>query len=414
VVGGALLLGAAQTASIDAVEMLGMGAAAVLGAALGRSRVLEELRERTNPRHLLEDDRSRVLAAIDTYADFFDSASDGMIVVDSEATVLHINRAGELLTGWARDGLVGRSLLDIVKEPYKKSLLGVARDAAHGTAYSAFDVDLLTTSGDPIIASLATSSVLAGVGAAVLSFRDVTLERALQNELRTTKDFLERLIDSTIDAIVAADTDGTIIVFNQGAERIYGYPAEDVVGKMSVKKLYAPHVAGEVMRMLRSEDYGGVGRLEGVRQMIVTASGKTVPVMLSAAIVYEEQEEVATVGIFSDLRERITMEAHLVEAREKLVIQEKQAVVAELAGTTAHELNQPLTSVMGYAELLRRRLPAGSPNLRAVETILREAERMAEIVRKIGKITRYETKAYVGETRILDLDRSSEDRERSE
>ena len=90
------------------------------------------------------------------------------------------------------------------------------------------------------------------------------------------------------------------------------------------------------------------------------------------------------------------------------MITEKQAVIAELAGTTAHELNQPLTSIMGYAELMRKKLSPDDQHYRAVDTILREAERMAEIVRKIGKITRYETKAYVGSTQILDLDKSTE------
>ena len=81
-------------------------------------------------------------------------------------------------------------------------------------------------------------------------------------------------------------------------------------------------------------------------------------------------------------------------------------MIAELAGTAAHELNQPLTSVMGYAELLKRRIPESDPNYRAVDIIFRESERMAEIVRKIGRITRYETKTYIGNTRIVDLDRA--------
>ena len=62
---------------------------------------------------------------------------------------------------------------------------------------------------------------------------------------------------------------------------------------------------------------------------------------------------------------------------------------------------------MGYAELLRKRMTSDDPHFRAVDTILREAERMAEIVRKIGRITRYETKAYVGGAQILDLEKSS-------
>jgi signal transduction histidine kinase len=101
------------------------------------------------------------------------------------------------------------------------------------------------------------------------------------------------------------------------------------------------------------------------------------------------------------------MEQRLAQAQEQILAQERQAIVAELAGAAAHELNQPLTSVMGYSELLKRYLEPATRAFDAAEVIRSEAERMAEIVRKIGKITRYETKSYVGRARILDLDRSA-------
>ncbi len=82
---------------------------------------------------------------------------------------------------------------------------------------------------------------------------------------------------------------------------------------------------------------------------------------------------------------------------------------AELAGAAAHELNQPLTSVLGYADLLKRRIPEDDVNRRAIEVIYREAERMAEIVRKIGRITRYETTTYLGNVKMLDIDKSTKE-----
>jgi signal transduction histidine kinase len=129
-------------------------------------------------------------------------------------------------------------------------------------------------------------------------------------------------------------------------------------------------------------------------------------------VVYEGEREVATVGILTDLRERIRMEQRLLDAQQKLQLSEKQALVAELAGAAAHELNQPLTSIIGYAQLIQRQsAPKGDdaapPHLRAVGIILSEAERMAGIVKKIGKITRYETTDYVGSARIMDLDRAA-------
>jgi PAS domain S-box-containing protein len=257
--------------------------------------------------------------------------------------------------------------------------------------------------------SVACSSVLAEHGAAIFAFRDVTERRVLESELRKTKDFLERLIDSTVDAIIAADLRGNIIIFNQGAARLCGYSPDEVIGKLPVWKLYPEGMARAIMGELRSGEYGGPGRLFPSRRDIVTKEGDLVPVTLAASIIYEDQREVASVGILSDLRDRLKMEQRLAQAQEKLIVSEKQALIAELAGTTAHELNQPLTSVMGYSELLKKKMAPEDVNYRAVDIILREAERMAEIVRKIGRITKYETKAYVGSTQILDLDKSTND-----
>ena len=84
-------------------------------------------------------------------------------------------------------------------------------------------------------------------------------------------------------------------------------------------------------------------------------------------------------------------------------------MAVELAGAAAHELNQPLTSVMGYAQVLLRKLPPDSVHQPAVRTILEESDRMAAIVRKLGSLTRYETKTYVGGAQIIDLDRSAQE-----
>jgi signal transduction histidine kinase len=157
------------------------------------------------------------------------------------------------------------------------------------------------------------------------------------------------------------------------------------------------------MRLIKAGD----GRVQGLRTEVLDVQGERIPVSLSAALLHEEGVPVGTVGIFTDLREKMRMERRLAEAQEQILAQERQAIVAELAGAAAHELNQPLTSVMAYAELLKRRLEPETGPYSAAEVIFNEAERMAEIVRKIGKITKYETKSYVGRARILDLDRSA-------
>ncbi len=382
--------------------------ASTLAAHLRHGAVLESLRDQTHRISRARYEAERRLRGIDSLKEHFEAGADGVVVLDDGGRILFVNRAAELITGFARDGLLGSELGDLVSNDEQRSGLGeaVTRVLA-GVNVEAFDLELSTTSGAPVWVSVSTSTVLAGTGAVILAFRDVTAERALEHELRSTKEFLERLIDSTVDAIIAADMRGQIIIFNQGAERLFGYRARDVIGKLPVWDLYEEGGGKQIMRMLRSTSYGGVGRLESTRREVRIASGEIVPVSMTASTVYEGDREVASVGILTDLRERIRMEQRLLDAQQKLQLSEKHALVAELAGATAHELNQPLTSIMGYAELIRRQSASDAPHLRSVGVILSEAERMAGIVKKIGKITKYETTDYVGSAKMLDLDRAA-------
>ena len=242
----------------------------------------------------------------------------------------------------------------------------------------------------------------------LLEMRRLMRQRSLETQIQHSSQFLANLIDSAVDAIMAADMRGRVIVFNRGAEQLFGYKSDEVVGKMPVWKLYPDEVPGQVMRMLRSSSYGGVGRLEQVRREVRVRSGENVPVNMTSAMIYEDGQEVASVGIFSDLRDRIRIEQRLLQTQEQLQEQEQRSMLAELAGAAAHELNQPLTSIIGYAQLIQRTSELGARHLRYTDTIIEEADRMAEIVKKIGRITHYETVPYVGTTNIVDLDRSVE------
>jgi len=323
--------------------------------------------------------------------------------------MLFVNGTAEAITGFARDGLIGSALTDLVHPADREPLEGVIRSVLAGTNLEAFDLDLVTTGGGSICVSVATSTVLSRSAAVILSFRDVTAERALESELEQTKDFLEKLIDSAVDAIIASDMQGRVVIFNSGAERIYGHKAEEVVGIMPVTDLYPDGVAKQVLRMLVSSEHGGVGRLEQTRRDILSASGELIPVMMTASIIYDDGKEVATVGIFADLRERLRMEERLASAQHQLREREKEAAIAELAGAAAHELNQPLTSILATASMLERTMKeADQATKRRLGIIVTEAERMAELVRKIGRIVRYETKVYVGGSNILDLEASTD------
>ncbi len=373
--------------------------------ALRNARVVQKLRDESLAVSSAHVEAKRRVRLLERYADLFHSSADGMVVIDHDGNVLFANPRACEIAGCAeadlRDGGISRAL----DERDKPRFEALREGFRSGEFPGGVDLGVVRGDGTHRVASIATSALLREDHAVLITLRDVTEERATASELSRTKEFLSSLIESSPDAIIAARFDGTILLFNSAAERILGYAREQVVGAGSAEMLYPPGAAREIMRRIRTAPEG---RLASLRAEVLSRAGERIPVLLSAALVSENGAAVATVGMFSDLRERIQLEERLAQFQHRVALSEKQVIAAELAGAAAHELNQPLTAIQGYAELLQRKAEADSAIGRGAAVILRESERMAEIVRKIGKIARYETKQYVGGTSILDLDRATE------
>lgn len=351
---------------------------------------------------LVEQVRIESAREIERYSDLIQHLSDGVAVVNREGTLVLLNPAGRSILSAPEDH-VGRKLLDVVPPADTLAAQLVWREIARGGRV--LNADLAVTRPDGTKAVLAMSAgQLKRQKLAVLSFRDVTEQRATETELRRTRDFLERVIDASSDAIVAADLRGRLLIYNRAAERIFGWSAKQARDTISVRNLYPEGGAREVMRLLRESPHGQV---EAVRIYGNTRDGETFPIELSAGLVKLGGTEIATVGLLRDLRDRVRVEGELARARSRLSEAEKQAAITALAGATAHELNQPLTVVLGHLELMKRR--STDERLKdSMAAISLEADRMTSIVKKIAKLTRVETVAYPGERVIADIERSSE------
>jgi PAS domain S-box-containing protein len=378
--------------------------ASAMAIALRNARVLQSLRDQTQQVTVARFEAERRMKSLQRYADFFDSSADGIVVIDPDGRLLFANPKAREITGYREADLRGHKLDDIFLPEERALGDELRRRFNEGTFPKDLDIRIRASDGKLLVVSVSFASVLREEGAVLCSFRDVTKQREVEAELVKTKDSLSRVIDASADAIISCDMKGRVSLFNHAAEKLYGRESADVVGT-DVRTLYPEGTAKKIMKMIRV----GGGRIEGLKIDIVDSTGAAVPVSFSGALIHDGETPVGSVGIFTDLREKMRMEQRLQQAQEQLLAQERQAIVAELAGAAAHELNQPLTSVLNYATLLRRLLQAGTPASAAAEVIEGEAERMAEIVRKIGKITKYETKSYVGKQKILDLDRASED-----
>jgi PAS domain S-box-containing protein len=376
--------------------------------ALRNARILKSLRDETEQSTFARVEAEQRVELFRRYAGFFESAADGMVVIDRAGHVLFSNPSAREITGSTEAELAQSTFEDVLSPKEKERAARLLRGFGAGVYPRGVDLSLRERAGRGSIVNVSFSSVLHDDDAVVFTFRDVTQERQLAIELKQTKEFLECVIDSSVDAIVSANLEGTVLLFNRASARIFGYNPADVVGKLSVEKLYPPGVAREVMRKIRDPEVSGYGRIEDYRVEMLGADGRSIPVQISASLVIENGRPIGSVGIFTDLREKLRIQAELERAQDELRNREKQALIAELAGAAAHELNQPLMIVGAYAQLLARQVEADAEAKKTAEVITSEAQRMADIVRKVGSITKYETKSYVGEAKILDLELASD------
>jgi PAS domain S-box-containing protein len=218
---------------------------------------------------------------------------------------------------------------------------------------------------------------------------DISERKRIENELREANEFFMNLIESSVDGIIAADMKGNISIFNKGAEALTGYKAEEVIGKAPITEIYPEGVAKEVMKKLRSPEYGGIGKLTPSQFNVLNKAGEEIPIQLSATLIYDGMgKEVASVGIFTDLRPRLKMEKKLQETHVQLVSSEKMASLGKLAAGIAHEINNPLGGILIYSSLMMEDLSEEDPQRADLDRIVQEAGRCKEIVKSLLEFAR--------------------------
>jgi len=220
--------------------------------------------------------------------------------------------------------------------------------------------------------------------------------QGLENGFQRSNTFLHKLLVSAVDAVIAADKKGRIVIFNDMAARILGYDVNAAQQEINIVDLYPNDTAYDIMKKMRSEDYGGKGHLTAYPVDVIAKNGERIPISLNAAIVYDGENEIATIGYFHDMRDELQMKEELRKAQIQLLQAEKLASIGMLATGVAHEINNPVAIMIEESgwirDLLDEKEFQDSKNLdefkRALKQIQTQGNRCKEITRKLLSFAR--------------------------
>lgn len=325
--------------------------------------------------------------ADDQFRALLESAPDAMVIVDSAGQIKLVNAQTERLFGRRRDALIGHTVEILVPEGLR------ARHRTYRARYAAdprtremgSSLSLHGRRGDgsefPVEISLAPLETAEGT-LIVAAIRDVSERRAaVEARLR-----LAAIVASSNDAIVGTTLEGVITSWNQGAERVFGYGADEVLGQPISILLPSDRRAEEEEILKRLTAGEPVEPFDTVRRC---KDGKEIEVSSSLSLVRADSG--AVIGLSSVARDVSAQK----QAERALDLARRQAEAAtrELEAfsySVAHDLRAPLRSIDGFSQVLLEDY-AGSLDAEASKHLCRvreSAQRMAELIDDLLNLSR--------------------------
>ncbi|HEY0255855.1 MAG TPA: PAS domain S-box protein [Candidatus Methylacidiphilales bacterium] len=298
------------------------------------------------------------------------SIGDAVIATDHQGNVNFMNAVAENLTGWTEADARGIPLPTIfhivnefTREPVENPVLKVLKTG--GIVGLANHTILIAKDGSerPIDDSGAPIREASGeISGVVLVFRDVTERRAAEVAAQR----LAAIVHSSDDAIIGKDLSGIITSWNQGAERIFGYSEQEIVGQ-SIMTLIPPELRDQERAILARLSQGE--RVEHFETTRVSKSGQSLQVSLTVSpIKVDEGHVIGASKIARDITERKRLDQALAEAQKQLQfhaddlekrVAERTAVlqktIAELEAfsySLSHDMRAPLRAIQSYQQII--------------------------------------------------------------
>jgi PAS domain S-box-containing protein len=321
------------------------------------------------------------------------SIGDAVIATDAEARVTLLNPLAEQLTGWTLKEAAGRPVEEIFriinKETRLPATIPVMATLAHGTIQGlANHTVLISRDGSECDIADSCAPIREREGqviGAVLVFRDVTGDYAIQQALREQQLYTRSLIESNIDAIMTTDPSGIITDVNQQMAALTGCARDELIGTPFKNYFTDPERAEAGIKRVLSER-----KVTNYELTARARDGKETVVSYNAATFFDRDGKLQ--GVFAAARD-ITESKHLDQVlqdknteleRARFLAEKANLAKSEFLSSMSHELRSPLNAILGFAQLMESGTPLPTPSQKAsIDQILQGGWYLLELINEI-------------------------------
>jgi PAS domain S-box-containing protein len=282
------------------------------------------------------------------------SIGEAVISTDTFGTIKFMNTAAENLTGWKMSEVLGESLLKVfqtaetnVKPQFTSQVDKILKNKI--TAVLKNQSTLISRGGKEIPIDESASPIKDEFGntvGVVLVFQDVSERKQVQEALKTSQDYAQNIVESSMDMVIAVDLERHIIEFNKTAERTFGYKKEEVVGK-HINILYANPDAGEHINKKVDELGREVTEVWNKRK-----NGEIFPCILSSAVLQNSRgEKIGFMGMSRDMTEITKSDERLKAAKvyaQSIINSSLDMIIAVDKNHHIIEFNKAAEETFGY------------------------------------------------------------------
>ncbi len=317
------------------------------------------------------------------------SADTAIVGMALDGSVTEWSPGAEILFGYSSTEIIGRPVAALIPPGQGDDTREILERVRHGEPIEHHETRRHCKSGEIIDVSLTAFPLWDRAGhlhGASLAVRDITAAKRAQVALEEREAHLRSVLETVPDAMIVIDNRGIMRSFSTTAERLFGYPADVIIGRNVCTLMPSPYREQHDTYLARYFATG-VRRIIGRGRVVVglRKDNSTFPMELWVGEMISGGRRSFT-GFVRDLTERQETQQRLQELQAELIHMSRFTAMGEMASTLAHELNQPLTAVASYLNGCRRLLD-GSAHVHAL--MLRDAiDRAADQAVRAGQIIR--------------------------